>query len=136
MASKLKDFKPRSINLKSPMRRSANGGFATNTTTLEAIKDDLLNLLLTNHGERVINYDFGANLRPVLFENMDNTEERVADSISTAVDKWLPFVNIKDLTVDTNESDPSVLPNAIRIVIKFSVSNTNLNDELEVVLRR
>ena len=40
----------------------------------EAVKQSVLNILRTNHGERPFNYFFGANLRSYLFENMTNEE--------------------------------------------------------------
>ena len=58
------------------------------------IADNLRNLILTNKGERLFDYDFGANLREIVFEL--GTEEgdaeairRIASSIST----YMPFVN-------------------------------------------
>ena len=37
-----------------------------------AVIQSVLNILRTNHGERPFNYNFGANLRAYLFENMTN----------------------------------------------------------------
>jgi phage baseplate assembly protein W len=58
----------KSINLKFPLRRSSAGAFETNVTTIAAVTDDLKILILTNFGERPMQYDFGANLRSVVFE--------------------------------------------------------------------
>ena len=60
--------KIRSINVMFPMKKSSSGAFQTNITTFDAVRDDLKILLLTNHGERPIHYDFGANLRSAIFE--------------------------------------------------------------------
>ena len=57
-----------SINLQFPLRRSSKGAFATNDSTINAVVDDLKLLLLTNHGERPVHGDFGANLRSIIFE--------------------------------------------------------------------
>ena len=55
------------ISIKFPLRKSSQGAFEGNVETIDAIRDNLRILLLTNHGERPINYDFGCNLRKVLF---------------------------------------------------------------------
>ena len=38
-----------------------------------AVIQSCLNILRTNHGERPFQFEFGANLRAYLFENLDHT---------------------------------------------------------------
>lgn len=45
------------IGIKYPMTRSSMGAFEVNRTTVDAVRDSLKILILTNHGERVVNYD-------------------------------------------------------------------------------
>ena len=123
------------LNLKYPLRMSANGGFQVNTTTLDAVKDDLRVLLLTNHNERLVHATFGANLRKFLFENMSQDfEEKIQDAIVTAAARWMPFVLITDIQVKTGQTDLSLNPNETRIKIFFSINNTDLDDDLEIRL--
>lgn len=112
------------INLQFPMRRSIRGAFATNETTLEAVADDLKILILTNHGERPIHGDFGANLRKVIFEGQGrDVRQQIKDQISVAVAKWMPFVNLLEIDVDDSTSNTTLKLNEVHVKITFSVGN-------------
>jgi len=117
------------------MQYATKGAFATNDTTVDAISDDLKILIKTNWGERVIQYDFGANLRALLFEPMVNTKEQISDHITAAVNKWMPFVIINRLTVALNEDDATVDYHAARIRIIFSVGKTGLAGDMSVTVK-
>ena len=122
------DKKPtkRSVNIAYPLRKGSAGAFETNSTTLEAIIDDLRILLLTNHGERVIHMDFGANLRSIVFNQGPDMKQEISDAIVAAVDKWMPFLTINEIVVNSSDDDPSLDPNEVNIDIDFSVSGTVL----------
>ena len=110
------------INIQFPLKRSSNGAFETNSTTVNAVADDLKILILTNHGERPIHKDYGANLRSVLFEPQDSSiKQKIADLIFVAVEKWMPFVFIGELDVVLSSEDLSLNSNEVRVKIKFSV---------------
>lgn len=73
----------------------ANSGFLTmNYNVMDQVDDNLRNLLLTNHGERVVNFDFGANLRPLVaeFSNKEDFDSEAMIRINTAITKWMPYV--------------------------------------------
>ena len=57
-------------NPKTPLTLSTNKSelFVMNTNIGDSVSDNLKNLLLTNRGERVMQPDFGANLKPILTE--------------------------------------------------------------------
>lgn len=130
------NVKKKGLNISFPLRRSTEGAFALNETSLDAIKDDLKILLITNHGERLVHNDFGANLRPLLFENMSQDfEVRIQDAIVAAGARWMPFVNIKDIVVKTGQSDLNLNPNEVTIKIFFGVNGSDLEDSLEVQLK-
>jgi len=93
-----------------------------NTDPLDQITDDLKNLILTNHGERLGRYLYGANLRPLLSETALNQsfEDAASQRILNAVSTWMPFVNLLDLTTNvSNESTTGVAVLEMKIV--FSV---------------
>ena len=61
------------INIQFPFQDDPDGKFLKmNDDVKQAIKADLLHLLLTNKGERLYMPDFGANLRKYLFEQNDD----------------------------------------------------------------
>lgn len=112
-----------SINVKFPLRKSAHGAFQTNTSTIDAVKDDLRLLILTNYGERPIHYDFGANLRSIIFEQGPDVEQKITDAIQAAVEKWMPFVILNSIKVSDSSTNSVLQSNEIRVTINFSVNN-------------
>jgi len=126
----------RSINIKFPLERSSEGSFAMNEETIAAVADDLKVLILTNYGERPMLYDFGCNLRPLLFDAMGQEfKQKVSDSVTFAVSKWMPYVRILSIDVLLSD-DASLQDNECKINVKFSVGNTDLKNEMAVVLRK
>lgn len=67
---------------------------------LNAIKADLLCLLLTNPGERVMLPDFGVGLRDFIFEPNDSIlREQVRQRINTQITKFEPRINIQSIEI-------------------------------------
>ena len=88
------------IGIKTPMRVVTNGDglFAMTFNVADQVHDNLRNLLMTNHGERLGLYDFGANLYPLMFElnsNEFNFDDEAVIRIKTAVSKYMPFVDLQ-----------------------------------------
>jgi len=125
-----------SINLAWPLQKSNRGAFLTNESTLDAISDDIRLLLITNHGERPIHFDYGANLRQVIFELQGADLRQVAaDLINDAVDKWLPFVNLVRVDVFDSTTDSTLRKQEISIEIEFSVGNLDVTRFLKQRIR-
>ena len=59
------------IGLTLPLRGGNNGYFEQSYTTMEQVKSNLINLLLTIPGERYMQPTFGSNLYSHLFEQFD-----------------------------------------------------------------
>lgn len=109
------------INLKFPLKRGTAGAFETNQSTIQAVADDLRILILTNYGERPIHYDFGANLRRIIFEQGADVRQQVRDAIVAAVEKWMPFVVLLEVAVDDVTTDSTLRPNEVHVTITFAV---------------
>lgn len=93
------------IGIKTPLRYGTqnDGIFAMHYNASDQIQDNLKNLLLTNHGERLGLYDFGANLRELSLEHgRDAFDTEAVTRIKAAVDKYMPFINLR-----TFESNPT-----------------------------
>lgn len=59
------------------------------------IADNLRNLIMTNNGERLFDYNFGANLKELTFElGSEDTDVEAVNRIKQAVDKYLPYVSL------------------------------------------
>ena len=109
----------------------SNGIFAVNYTTLSQAKDNLINLILTKKGERLMQPDFGCDVWKVLFEPMVDIEMVLENSITSAVSIWLPYLSINEIIFDYDDNDTD--NNRIALDIKFSLtSNPNLMESVQI----
>jgi phage baseplate assembly protein W len=89
-------------------------------TNKDAIKSNLMHLLLTNKGERLYLPDFGTNLRQYLFEpNLDSVSTDIKTEIQTAIDKYIPKLKIDKLEVKTS------INNEHTVVVRLEYTVTN-----------
>jgi phage baseplate assembly protein W len=76
----------------------------------EAVKQSVLNILRTNHGERPFNYFFGANLRSYLFENMTNiTAAQMATSVNNSLRNHEPRIEVLNTNIQAKANENEVL---------------------------
>ena len=113
-----------SIGVDLPIRRGdiKQGYFATTSTTIEAVINNIRNLLNTNEGERIFQPQLGLDLRKYLFEQI--TPESIAmvqDSIVKKIAYWLPFVTITDMRILTSDNDTDVGANSMLIELLFTI---------------
>jgi phage baseplate assembly protein W len=89
------------ININYPFKNSTKGFFLDlNSDDNNAIKADLLHLILTRRGQRLYLPDFGTNLLQFIFEPEDTfTLAQLKSEITTVVKKYLPKLQITDITV-------------------------------------
>lgn len=92
----------KTINIDFPFKNSPDGIFIKlNETDADAIKADLMHLILTSKGERLYLPDFGTNLRRFIFEPNDGlTLSEVKTEISDTVKKYLPNLKINEVSVE------------------------------------
>ncbi len=112
------------VGIDLPIRRDdiKAGWFASTTTTIEAVKNNIRNLLNTNQGERLMQPTLGLNLKRMLFEQIN--EESILgiqDSILDSFNFWLPFVQVKDIQIETSEENQFIGTNEIRVKIIFNI---------------
>ena len=114
------DFDPNAyVGLSFPLRRSATSDFEQTKNTLEAAKHNIKNLLLTHIGERVGQPTFGSNLKAMIFEQMDEElPGRVEEEIRTSVETWLPYIEVHEVSVLTDDGDE----NKLFVDVRFSTS--------------
>ena len=91
---------------------------------VEALRSNVRSLLVTNHGERVMHADFGANLREFLFEPKGNSlRAAVANRIQSQMSKWLPFLSVVGLFIQFSEDDPSIPDPGFGITLQLTYGN-------------
>ena len=121
------------INIQFPFQDDPDGKFLKmNTEAKQAIKSDLVHLLLTNKGERLYLPDFGANLRQYLFEpNDDASANAVKNEINEAIKKFIPNLNVTELTVTKSEDNI----HAVVVKIDYIVTISALQSADFVILK-
>ena len=115
------------IGISLPIQIS-NTAFNQTFQTVEQVKSNIKNLLLTKKGERVMQPEFGSGLQEALFEMNDTKlEERLEDIINNAIETWLPYITVD--SVDIQASNESKDRNRVNVSIKYKYSNNiNLNE--------
>lgn len=117
------DFESYAYGIKIPIQRGSTGYFEQNFTSFEQAKTNLLNLLQTQQGERVMQPLFGTGLHNLLFEQMDDVEFefRLQQVITENVNYWLPYINIEQIEVEL--TDQMKDENKAGLKIQFTVGN-------------
>jgi len=121
------DLQPRkAIGVSLPF--SAKAVFNSTYTTKDALKSNIINYFLTEKGERFLNPNFGAGLRAILFEQISqDVEEQIRYIVSQGLADWFPNVVANDIRII---STPDT--NTTTVYINYSVSQTNIQDELAI----
>jgi len=87
-----------------------SGPFNKTYSTKDQIKSNLVNLVLTNKGERMYNPEFGADLKRVLFEGItDDITEIISNLIRSNVSIFIPEVTIVNVDVVKKEDTNTIL---------------------------
>ena len=104
-----------------------SGPFNSTYSTKEQIKSNLINLLLTNKGERIMNPEFGCDLKRMLFEGItDSLTEIIQDVITESINIFIPEVEIVDIIVDLSSRDT----NTISINVKYRLRISQEADQI------
>jgi phage baseplate assembly protein W len=126
------------IGIKTPLEMDPTGKelFLMHFNIKEQIKDNLRNLLLTNHGERVEQHNFGANLLPLTAEyaSKDNFDSEAMVRINTAIGRFLPFITPLEFDSRPDRESNDVI-GKIRITVIYSVPSLNIQkDQIDLEL--
>ena len=97
-----------------------------------AVIQSCLNILRTNHGERPFDYNFGANLRAYLFENMTNiTAANMSTNIQVALKNYEPRIEVLNVNIQATASE-----NDVFITVTGRVVSTNEIIDISTTIER
>jgi|TARA_R100000152_G_C6660005_1_gene99166 hypothetical protein len=86
-----------------------------------AIKQAIVNLLLTNKGERLMNPEYGSDIRRYLFEPLDyGTSALVKQNIVTTIGRFEPRISVQEIV-----SRPDFENNGFEITMTYSIVGTS-----------
>ena len=111
------------IGIDLPLVGSTGATFQLNYLSIDQAIANAKNLLLTNKGERVMQPEFGCDLRRVVFDNI--TEEltlKIDTTIRRAFSYWLPYIFINELMVDPSEDQ-----NKVNIILTISLAGNEID---------
>jgi phage baseplate assembly protein W len=94
------------INIAFPFRQSDRGDFVKlNASDKQAIKADLMHLILTRRGERLYLPDFGTDLLRYIFEQNDSaTHNEIKIHLNDVIKKYLPNLQVNEVDVQISEN--------------------------------
>ena len=107
---------------------NGNAVFKSNFQTKDAIRNNLINFLLTNPGEQFLNPTFGGGIRNFIFSQInDNNLDFLKEDISEKIGIFFPDINIISLDVFDNSDS-----NSISINIDYTIINTSITDTINL----
>ena len=121
------DLQPRkAIGVSLPLSGAAV--FNSTYMTKDAIRTNIINYFLTGQGERYMNPSFGTIIRNLMFENINqNMIDRVKSTVRKGLSEYFPTVMPNDFKViGTPDS------NTVTLSLKYTIQNTNIQDEVVI----
>jgi phage baseplate assembly protein W len=116
-----KEFNDYAVGISLPIQ-IGNTAFNQNFTTEDEVKTNIISLLSTKRGERIMQPQLGSGLQELLFEQNDGTlADRIEEEINNTIEMWLPFVNVEQINVE--QSDYLKDTNTVNVNITFTIGN-------------
>lgn len=127
------------VGIKTPLELSNSGNsgpFVMRNSLGDQIRDNFRNMLSTNHGDRLMLYDFGANLESLVFElGSDGIDLKALNNIKKTTSKYMPFIKLQTFQPTKQSSEMGTGLAYIGILVHYSVPDLNLsNQAVEVIL--
>jgi len=122
------EFDDYAIGISLPIQIT-NTAFDQTYQTIDQVRSNIKNLLLTRRGERILQPEFGSGLQEVLFEfNNDDVSAEIETTITESLEQWLPYVTVEEIEIE--QTDYLKDRNRVNVSITFRVGD---NPSLEVV---
>ena len=100
--------------------------FKGTQTFKEQVKSNLINLLLTEQGERVNEPKFGVGLKNLLFEQNPDVEV-LKEKINTQIEFYIPLITLSDVDANFLEDEHKLF-----IVISYSFNLDGSSDAIQL----
>jgi len=127
---------PTPIGIKTPVALGNDDLLTTSSDLVVQLTDNLRNLILTNWGERLGFYQFGANLRPLMADlvNVDDFDSAAIDKIKDAVGRWMPYIDLQDF-ISSSDRTQNRNTAVIQLTITFNIPSLKVvGKKLQVAL--
>lgn len=124
------------IGIKTPLALGTDDLLVTNSDLATQWGDNLRNLVLTNWGERLGFYDYGANLRPLVtdFVTQDDFDSQAVERIRSAVTRWMPYIDLQSFLSEVDRTQ-NKNTGVIQLTVTYDIPSLNItNKRLQVSL--
>lgn len=103
--------------------------FRSNYTTKDAIRNNLINLILTGPREKPFKPGFGAGLQTFIFEQLSQGNiEEIKDYIEISIGDYFPYIE-STVTLRGDEDR-----NSLFVVVDYSITTTGETDTIQLNL--
>jgi len=103
-------------------------------TDVTAVKQSVMNILMTNKGEKVFDDLYGGNLRSYLFELWDSiTSAAIKARILSTLTNYEPRIQVTNIDVDDTRIDANALTISIDMII---LSPVEVETTVEFIVER
>ena len=107
------------LGLSFPMMLNGIGGVLTQSENLGALRDGIIQLIMTSRGARVMRPDYGTDLRKSVFEPMDTTTlQTLRGQITQTIATYEPRAVVQQLNLIPDEDR-----NSLTISLVLSTKN-------------
>ena len=97
-----------------------------NKTDKDAIRADLLHLLLTNKGERLYLPEFGSDLKKFIFEPNDEiTQEEIKDNLNQTITRFIPNLLVNDISFRNDTIEELIIVELTYTVTEGTFTSTD-----------
>jgi phage baseplate assembly protein W len=102
--------------------------FSSNYKSKDAIKNNLINYMLTGKKERFMNPTFGSGLRNLLFEQINSQRlDSLAETIAQEISVMFPKIAVQYIKIS-----PDTDRNSIELVMSYQIKYTNIADTVSI----
>ena len=113
-----------------PLRVAPGGAIASTTRYDEIVRDQVVDALMTNQGERVIRTLYGCDLQSALFDPTDElVRQDAAAVVKDRLQAFVPRCYVESVILAQGES-----ANVIEVKVRYRVSQYETGQELTVPL--
>ena len=129
---------PKPVGILTPIRYSKKigGPLEMSAAVIDQTIDNFRNMLLTNHGERMPLYDFGANLKALMSERLSQADydEKAMQQIKATTEKYMPYINLDSFETQAIQTDDQALSKA-KIRVDFSIPRLSTSKKaIEIII--
>jgi phage baseplate assembly protein W len=126
----IKEYKDYALGISLPIKIT-NIAFNQTFFTIDQVRTNINNLLLTKRGERLMQPQFGSGLQEFLFEPLtDEIASRIEAEVLDTIARWIPYVTVDSIEVDSVSERNN---NIVNLHLKFSIASGPNNTAQTVV---